>query len=65
MAQMIYLQNRKDHGHLGQNRVCQWGGGDSGIDWESGVSRWKLLHLEWMVNETLLYSTGNYISRHL
>ena len=33
----------------------------SGIDWESGVSRYKLLHLEWLSNEILLYSTGNYI----
>ena len=24
MAQMIYLQNRKDHGHVGQTHVC-WG----------------------------------------
>ena len=39
MAQMIYLQNRKNHGHVGQNFVCQEGGGRSGMDWESGVSR--------------------------
>ena len=23
---MIYLQNRKDHGHVGQTHVCQGGG---------------------------------------
>ena len=28
---------------------------------EFGVSRWKLLHLEWISNEVLLYSTGNCI----
>ena len=33
----------------------------SGMDWELGVSRRKLLHLEWISNEILLYSTGNYI----
>ena len=33
----------------------------SGIDWKSGVDRCKLLHLEWISNETLLYSTGKYI----
>ena len=27
MAQMIYRQNRKDHGHLGQTPVC-WGEGE-------------------------------------
>jgi len=37
------------------------GGGGSGMDWESGVSRCKVLHLEWTNNEILLYSTGNYI----
>ena len=33
----------------------------SGRDWEFGVSRFKLLHLEWFSNEVLLYSMGNYI----
>ena len=31
------------------------------MDWESRVSRCKPLHLEWISNEILLYSTGNYI----
>ena len=35
--------------------------GGWGTDWELGVSRCKLLHLEWISNEVLLYSTGNYI----
>ena len=38
MAQMVYLQNIKDHGHLGQIRVWQRRGGGSGMDLESGVS---------------------------
>ena len=61
MAQMIYLQNRKDHGLGGQTCVCQGGGEGSRMDWESGVSRCKLLHLEWISNDILLYSSGNYI----
>jgi len=28
---------------------------------EFGVSRWKLLHLEWINDKVLLYSTRNYI----
>ena len=32
-----------------------------GMDGECGVSRCKLLYLEWISNEFLLYSTGNYI----
>ena len=35
-------------------------GGRSGMDWEFGVNRCKLLPLEWLNNEILLYSTGNY-----
>ena len=40
---------------------CRGGGGASGVDWEFGVSRQKLLRLEWISNEVLLYSTENYI----
>ena len=36
-------------------------GGWSGIDGEFEVNRCKLLNLEWMGNEFLLYSTGNSI----
>ena len=35
-------------------------GGGSGMDWEFGVNRCKLLPLEWIGNEILLYSPGNY-----
>ena len=32
-----------------------------GMDWEFGVNRCKLLHLEWISSEILLYSTGSHI----
>ena len=33
----------------------------SGVDWDRfGVGRCKLLHLEWISNEDLLYSARNY-----
>ena len=35
--------------------------GGSEMDREFGVSRCKLLHVEWISNETLLHSTGNAI----
>ena len=35
--------------------------GGGGTDWEFGVSRCKLVYTEWINNEFLLYSTGNYI----
>ena len=30
------------------------------MDLEFGISRYKLLHIEWMNNKVLLHSTGNY-----
>ena len=33
---------------------------ESGMDGEFGVSICKLLHLEWVSNEVLLYSRGKY-----
>ena len=39
---------------------CQGGGEGNGMDWEFEVSRCKLLHLEWISNEVLLFSVGNY-----
>ena len=52
-------EKRQTHGRGEQTCGCQ--GGGSGMDWEFGVSRCKLLHLGWISNEVLLYSTGSYI----
>ena len=41
--------------------VAKGGSGGSGMDWEFGISRFKLLHLEWIRYEVLPYSTGKYI----
>ena len=61
---LIYGTNetfhRKETHGLGE-QTCGFQGGGSGIDWEFGVNRCKLLHLEWISNEILLYSTGNHI----
>ena len=35
--------------------------GGEGKDWESEISRCKLLHIGWINSKILLYSTGNYI----
>ena len=32
-----------------------------GMAWEFGISRCKLVYIEWINNKVLLYSTGNYI----
>ena len=46
-----------------QNRpvVAKGEGVGGGMEWEVGVSRCKLLYMEWINNKVLLYSTGNYI----
>ena len=41
--------------------VAKGQGGGGELDWEVGISRCKLLHTEWIDNQVLLYSTGNYI----
>ena len=33
--------------------------GGRGLEWEFGVSRCKLMHIEWINNKALWYSTGN------
>ena len=47
MAQMNPSTKRKQtHRHREQTCDCQGGGGGRGMDWEFGVGRCKLLHLE-------------------
>ena len=36
------------------------GGGVWGMDWEFGVSRCKLVYIEWLNNKVLLGNTENY-----
>ena len=62
MAQMnLSIEEKQTNRHGEQICGCQGGWGGSGMDWEVGVSRCKLLHLEWISNEILLYGTGNYV----
>ena len=44
---------KQTHRHGKETCGCQGrgGGGGSGIDWKFGISRCKLLHLEWISNE--------------
>ena len=63
---LIYGQNetlhrKGNHGHGEWTCRCQGVGGGSAMDLELGVNRCKLLPLEWISNEILLYSAGNYI----
>ena len=61
MAQMnLSVEQKQTLGQREQTCDCREGGG-RGMDGEFGVNRCKLLHLEWMGNGALLFSTGNYV----
>ena len=51
---MTQLTHRQE-----QTCGCKGEGMGRGMDWESGVGGYKLLHLEW-INKVLLYRTENY-----
>jgi len=54
---------RKEKTHGLENRLvfAKREGEGSGVNWEFGVGRCKLVPLEWISNEVLLSSTGNCI----
>ena len=56
----LSAEKKQTHGLREQTCGCQVEGGGSRMAWEFGISRCKLLHLEWISNEILLYSIGNY-----
>ena len=59
MTQMILsTKQNQTHRHEEQTRGCQGGGGRSEMFWEFGVTRCKLLCLEWISNKVLLFSIG-------
>ena len=57
----LSTKQKQIHGHREQTYGCQGEGEGRGMDWEFGIGRCKLLHLEWISDEVLLYSKGNYI----
>ena len=60
------MKQKQTHRHRAQTCGCQGGGGvGGGMEWEFGISRCKLLYIEWINNKVLLYSTGKYIQYHV
>ena len=53
----LSAKQKQTHRHREETRGCRGGG----MDWESGTSRCKQLHTEWVNNKVLLYSPGNFI----
>ena len=47
-------EQKQTQRHREETCGCQQGGGGSGMDGEFGVSRYKLLHAEWISNKVLL-----------
>ena len=57
MAQMnLSTEQKQTHGHREQTCCCEGGRRGGRMDCEFGFSRHKLLHLEWISNEVLLYT---------
>ena len=57
----LSMKQKQTHRHREQTCGRQGGGGWGGMDWEFGMSRYKLVYIGWINNKALLYSTGNYI----
>ena len=55
------LSTKQKQTHRHRVVVAKGEGGGGGMDWKFGISRCKLLCIEWINNKGLLYSTGNYI----
>ena len=58
-----YIASRIESHHKYREQIygCQGEVGDKRIDWEFGISRCKLFHIEWINKKVLLYSTGDNI----
>ena len=57
------ISTREEQAHRHEAQTCgrQGGSGFWGKDWEFGISRCKLLYIEWINNKVLLYSAWNYV----
>ena len=61
----VNLSTKQKQTH--RQRTHLWlprGGSGEGVDWECGINRYRMdkpLHIGWINNKVLLYSTGSYI----
>ena len=61
MTQMNLSTKQKQTQKQDRFVIAKWEDSGEGRDWEFGISRCKLLYIEW-VNKVLLYSTGKLYS---
>ena len=57
----LSLKQKQNHGRREQTVAAKGEKVGGGMECEYGVSRCKLLYIEWIDNKVLLYSTENYI----
>ena len=58
----LFTKQKQTHSHREKDLWLPKRSGCGGVlDWEFGISRCKLLYIEWINNKVLLYNTGNYI----
>ena len=57
----LFTKQKQTHIYREPTCGCQGGEGWGGMDWEFGFSRCKLLYIEWININVLLYKRGNYI----
>ena len=50
----VNLPEKQKQPHRPREQTCGCQGREGGLDWEFGISRCKLLHIEWMNNQVLL-----------
>ena len=61
MTQMnLFMKEKQNHGRR-EYVVAKGEGVRRGMDWEFGISRCKLVYIDWINNKVLLYGTGNCI----
>ena len=53
----LSMKRKQNHGHREQTGDCQGEGGGRGMDWEFGISRYKLVYVERINKKVLLYDT--------
>ena len=54
----LFMKQKQTHRH--REQTCSNGeeGGGEGMEWEFGISRCKLLHIEWINNKSYYITQG-------
>ena len=59
MTQMNFLQNRNRLTDIVNRLMVAWVEGVwGGMDWEFGIGKYKLVHIQWTTNKVLLIAQG-------